>query len=388
MAYNWIENNIGIEGSDLNIWWRLAIILGIVVVAFLVDFLLDKLIIPAIRKITEKTSTNVDDILLNDKVLKSATAIIPPVILTFALPFALRGNVEILVGRLTIIYIVINVCRFVSLFIGALHAVYADKKKNRANSLKGICQTFQIIVWFIGVILIVSILIDKSPVYLIGGLGAFATVMMLIFQDSIKGLVAGIQLTLNDMVQMGDWISMPSRGVDGIVTEITLTTVKVQNFDNTIMTIQPYALITETFQNWKGMSQGGGRCISRSINVDMHSVRFCSDKEFSVWKELGYLPNDSKKTESTNLEAFRNCMESYLRSNKNINPEMTLIVRQLKTGSEGIPLQIYCFTYEKAWAKYENVQAKLIEYMIARMNEFGLYSFQRGGGTDSIVLRK
>lgn len=384
----WIENNIGIEGSELNIWWRLAIILGIIVVAFLVDVILNKLIIPTIRKITEKTSTNVDDILLNDKVLKSATAIVPPVILTFALPFALKSNVEVLATRLTIIYIVINVCRFVSLFIGALHDVYVDKRGSKANSLKGICQTFQIIVWFIGVILIISILIDKSPVYLIGGLGAFATVMMLVFQDSIKGLVAGVQLSLNDMVRLGDWITMPSRGVDGVVTEITLTTVKVQNFDNTIMTIQPYTLITETFQNWKGMQQGAGRCISRSINIDIHSVRLCTDQEFESWKELGYLSKDAKKDEATNLEAFRLYMESWLRHNDRINPNMALMVRQLKAGSEGIPLQIYCFTYIKSWEQYENVQAQLIEYMIAHSNDFGLYVFQRGGGTDSLAIQK
>lgn len=382
----WIERNIGVDNTTLNIWWRLAIVAGIVLAAYLVDFILSRLIVPAIRKITSKTETQADDILLSDKVCRSFSAIIPPIILTFALPFALRGTVQMVIERVTAVYIAINVCRFVTTFIGALHELFIYRGHEKARSLKGLFQTFQVVVWFFGAIAMVSVLINKSPLILLGSLGAFAAVMMLVFQDSIKGLVAGIQLSLNDMVRPGDWIVMSSRGVDGVVTEITLTTVKVQNWDNTIMTIQPYALITDTFQNWKGMSESDGRRISRSVNININSVRFCKMNEFQEWKRKGYLPSTATEETATNLEAFRGFFEQYLRSNAAINSSMTLMVRQLNATSEGIPLQIYCFSRSKVWEEYESLQSQLIEYMLSTMPRFGLYAFQRGSGTDELLF--
>ena len=382
----WIERNIGVDNMSLNIWWRLAIIFGIILAAYLVDFILSKLIIPGIRKITSKTETQADDILLSDKVCKSFSAIIPPVILTFALPFALRGNVQLIIERLTLIYIVVNVCRFLSTLISAFHELFIYRGHEKAKSLKGLFQTIQVSVWFVGAVAMVGILVDKSPLILLGGLGAFATVMMLVFQDSIKGLVAGVQLSVNEMVRPGDWISMPSRNVDGVVTEITLSTVKVRNWDNTVMTIQPYALLTETFQNWKGMKESDGRHITRQVNIDIHSVRFCTKSELTEWKKNGYLPVDAKEGYATNLQAFRSYMENYLRHNKAINHEMTLMVRQLTGSSEGIPLQIYCFSKTKVWEEYEGVQAQLVEFMLSSMSRFGIYPFQRSSGADKLLL--
>lgn len=382
----WIERNIGVDNMSLNIWWRLAIIFGIILAAYLVDFILSKLIIPGIRKITSKTETQADDILLSDKVCKSFSAIIPPVILTFALPFALRGNVQLIIERLTLIYIVVNVCRFLSTLISAFHELFIYRGHEKAKSLKGLFQTIQVSVWFVGAVAMVGILVDKSPLILLGGLGAFATVMMLVFQDSIKGLVAGVQLSVNEMVRPGDWISMPSRNVDGVVTEITLSTVKVRNWDNTVMTIQPYALLTETFQNWKGMKESDGRRITRQVNIDIHSVRFCTKSELTEWKKNGYLPVDAKEGYATNLQAFRSYMENYLRHNKAINHEMTLMVRQLTGSSEGIPLQIYCFSKTKVWEEYEGVQAQLVEFMLSSMSRFGIYPFQRSSGADKLLL--
>lgn len=382
----WIERNIGVDNMSLNIWWRLAIIFGIILAAYLVDFILSKLIIPGIRKITAKTETQADDILLSDKVCKSFSAIIPPVILTFALPFALRGNVQLIMERLTLVYIVVNVCRFLTTLIGAFHELFIYRGHEKAKSLKGLFQTIQVSVWFVGAVAMVGILVDKSPLILLGGLGAFATVMMLVFQDSIKGLVAGVQLSVNEMVRPGDWIAMPSRNVDGVVTEITLSTVKVRNWDNTVMTIQPYALLTETFQNWKGMKESGGRRITRQISIDIHSVRFCTKAELNEWKKNGYLPEDAKEGYATNLQAFRSYMENYLRHNKAINHEMTLMVRQLVGSSEGIPLQIYCFSKTKVWEEYEGVQAQLVEFMLSSMPSFGIYPFQRSSGADKLLL--
>lgn len=384
----WLERNIGVDNIALNIWWRLAIILGIILAAYLADFILSRLIIPGIRKITEKTETQADDIILSEKVCKSFSAIVPPIILTFALPFALKGTTQLLMERLTMVYIVINGCRFISTLVGALHELFVYKGHEKARSLKGLFQTIQVVVWFVGIIVIIGILIDKSPLILLGGLGAFATVMMLVFQDSIKGLVAGVQLSVNEMVRPGDWISMPGRNVDGIVTEITLSTVKVKNWDNTIMTIQPYALLTETFQNWKGMQVSDGRRINRSVNVNAYSVRFCTSLELAEWKNKGYLPKDAKEGFATNLQAYRGYMEKYLRNNPSINHSMTCMVRQLPASEEGIPLQLYCFSYTKVWEEYEEVQSQLIEYMISSMSNFGIYVYQRGSGSDHALFKK
>jgi len=363
---DWFNTNVGSNGSDLEWYWRLAIVLGVVLLAYIVDFLFVKAIIPAIRKITSKTDTQVDDVLLSEKIVRSFSHIIPPIILTFALPFVTQGTLEMIISRLTTIYIIINVTRFLCILIDALfHALILRGKERgkgqaRMHSMKGLVQTLQIFVGAIAVILVVSTLIDKSPAYLISGLGAMAAVLMLVFQDSIKGLVAGFQLMFNDMLEVGDWISIPGRNVDGVVLEIGLTTVKVQNWDNTILTIPPSNLVSETFQNWKGMQQSEGRRLTRSIHVDMHSVAFSADKK------------------ATNLEQFRTQLYDYLKHHPQINAEMTLMVRQLPAGSEGIPVQIYAFTKTKVWEEYEEIQARLVEYALCLLKEYGLRPYQRG----------
>lgn len=381
-----IEQNISGSADELSIWWRLGIIVAIIILAYLADTVITRLFIPGLRKLAAKTETEVDDILLSEKVTTSFSAIIPPIILTFALPYAFEGKMAIIIERLTMIYIVINVCRFIASLISVFHKVLVHKGNEKARSLKGLAQTFQVIVWFLGAIVMVSILLDKSPVFLLGGLGAFATVMMLVFQDSIKGLVAGVQLSVNDMVRPGDWIVMPNRNVDGVVTEISLTTVKVQNWDNTILTIQPYALITDTFQNWKGMSQSNGRRICRTFNVNVLSVRFCTAQELKDWKSKGYLSANAEISTATNLEAFRGYLYNHLRNNKEINTGMTFMVRQKKTDYEGIPIEMYCFSHTKEWEKYEEIQARLVEFAIASAPMFGICIFQRSSGTDKIIL--
>lgn len=361
----WFDANVGSNGSGLEWYWRLAIVLGVFLVAYLVDFLFVKAIIPAIRKITSKTDTQVDDILLSEKVVRSFSHIIPPIVLTFALPFVTMGVLEQVISRLTVIYIIINVTRFLCILISALFQALVlrgkerGKGESRMQSMKGLVQTVQIFVCAIAAILVVSTLIDRSPAYLISGLGAMAAVLMLVFQDSIKGLVAGIQLMFNDMLEVGDWIVVPGRQVDGVVLEIGLTTVKVQNWDNTILTIPPSNLVSETFQNWKGMQQSNGRRLTRSINVDMHSIKFVEG-------------------DKTNLELFRARLYDYLKTNPKINAEMTLMVRQLPAGSEGIPVQIYAFTKTKVWEEYEEIQSCLIEYALCLLKEYGLRPYQRG----------
>lgn len=373
----WLLANVGSDSSQFPLWVRLCIVLGIIILAYLVDLIFSKLIIPLLQRIARKTSTEWDDILLSPRVCHAFSHILPPVILASALPYALQGMLEVIVTRLMLIYIIYNVCIFVTVLMHAIFNIFIHEKQTKASSLRGILQTLQILAWIIGIILMISILMDRSPLYLITGLGAAATVLMLVFQDSIKGLVAGLQLTMNDMLRVGDWICMASRGVDGVVTEITLSTVKVRNWDNTILTIQPYALLTDTFQNWRGMSESDGRRLTRSVNVNMLTVKLLDAHAVSQYQQQGWLPASAKAGQATNLEAYRGCMLARLRQMPEINEQMTLMVRQLPATAEGIPVQVYAFSHTKVWEEYEEIQARIIEYMLALMPEFDILPYQR-----------
>ncbi len=377
----WISKNVGAQGSMLAWYWQCAIVVGVILAAYLVDFIFVKAIIPTLRKITSKTNTQVDDILLSEKVVRSFSKILPPIILTFALPFVTQGTLELVIERLTVIYIIINVTRFLCILVGALFEALVSRgeesgsrSKARMHSMKGLVQTIQIIFSAVAAILIISILLDKSPAYLISGLGAMAAVLMLVFQDSIKGLVASILLMFNDMLEVGDWIVMTPRNVDGVVIEMTLTTIKVRNWDNTSLTIPPYKMLTETFQNWRGMQESDGRRLRRTIQVDVRSVHFLTEKQAKKWNVT--LENGRPMT---NLEVYRKHLYDYLQHSSDINPDMTLMVRQLPATDAGIPVELYAFTRTKVWEEYEEINARLVEYAFATLSQFGLVAYQRGG---------
>ena len=355
---SWLNQNIGDPVGGLSIWWRLGIVALIVVFAYFVDLLFEKVIIPAVKRMTERTAAKWDDILLSERVCNAFSNILPPVILSLALPLVLGGALQLLVARVFAVYIIFSVARFLHVFIGSIHDVFAHRDAVHAGTMKGIWQTLQILMWFVAIILMFSAMFDKNPIYFISGLGAAAAVLMLVFQDSIKGLVAGIQLSFNDMLRPGDWIVMSGRHINGVVTDVTLTTVKVRNWDNTILTVQPYALITETFQNWRGMAEGGGRRVTRAVNIDMHTIRMLDDGR-------------------TNLEAFRHDMLAILRRDPRINSAMTLMVRQLDPTPQGLPIELYCFTHTKVWTEYEDVMASLVERMIATLPAYDLAVYQR-----------
>ena len=376
----WIENTFGMSINEMDTWIRLCVILGIVVFSYLVQLFFSKAIVPLIRKVTLKTKAEWDDIFFDDQVCATFSRILPAIILTAALPFAVDGVLGVLVSRLTLIYIIVTFCLFLTAVIRAIFNLFVYRKEEKAQSLGGIRQTFVIIVWIIGAINIAAVIIDRNPVYLLTGLGAAATILMLVFQDSIKGLVAGIQLSFQDMVRVGDWIEMPSRSANGVVTEITLNTIKVQNWDNTIATVPPYALLQESFLNWRGMQDGAGRRLNRSLNVDVHTIRFLTAKEVSDYIANQQLPADAAKRSGTvtNLEAFRYTMEEHLRQSKEINTDMTFMVRTLDMHSEGIPVELYAFSRTKDWIPYEHIQAQLVEFALASLSQFGLRAYQRG----------
>lgn len=377
---DWLSQTFNLDIDSLSFWVRVAIVTGIILISYLVDLLFVKLIAPIIRRITQRTETELDDILLSDHVINAFSRMLPAIILTAALPFVFTGGIlGILVARATIIYIIITACNFLVALVQAIFGLFVHHKEDKALSLAGIRQTFEIVIWIIGIILIIAIIIDRDPLHLLAGLGAAATVMMFVLQDTIKGLVAGIQLTFQDMLRVGDWIAMPSRDTDGVVIEITLNTVKVRNWDNTITTLPPYALLSESFRNWRGMKEGDGRRFRCCLRVNVNTIALLPAAKVREYVQQGMLPQSALgRAESvTNLEVFRHVMEQQLRHDPDINPNMTLMVRHLPAGTEGIPIELYAFTRTKEWVDFEHIQARLLEYAYSVLPQFGLRPYQR-----------
>lgn len=267
-------------------------------------------------------------------------------------------------------------------------AIYSAVDRQSNVPYLGLAQILKLLDFIVVGILILSMLLDKSPVYLLSGLGALTAVLLLVFKDTILGLVASIQLATNNMVNRGDWIEMPKYGADGAVTEVALTTVKVQNWDNTITTIPTYALISDSFKNWRGMQQSGGRRIKRAIKIDIHSIGFLDEQEIQQLLEQPVLQpffatqqakDLLQQPHLTNLKLFRHYTQWLLQQNPNINQDMTLMVRQLESNEVGLPLEVYCFSSDKVWANYEQIQAEIFETLFATLPLFTLSSFQRLG---------
>ena len=270
----------------------------------------------------------------------------------------------------------------ISAFLNSLYEISNEHETLRNRPLKGIYQMIKLIAFGIGFIVIISIITDSNATSILAGLGASAAVLMLIFKDSLLGLVAGVQLSANDMLRPGDWITMPKYGADGDVIEVSLTTVKVRNFDKTITTIPPYVLVSDSFQNWRGMRDTGGRRIKRSINIDLNTIRFCTEEEKKRLVEKGWIKDNTETEELTNLSAFTSYLQEYLVRHPHTHKELMIMVRQLQPTSEGLPLEIYCFTDTTVWMEYENIQNGIFNHLLAVLPQFGLRAFQRPAGKD------
>ena len=256
------------------------------------------------------------------------------------------------------------------------YELLGSKPKYKKTPLKGIVQIAQIVIYFIGGIVMVAILLDKSPVKLLTGLGALTAVVSFIFKDTILGFVSGIQLSANDMVRTGDWIVVQGTLANGVVIDITLITVKVQNFDNTIVTVPAYSLVTSSFQNWRGMEEGGGRRMTVNLNIDMDCVHFCTPDELERMGAKVQLPAHGEQI--TNLELYRMYLATYIHCHPGINNTILTMVRHMDPTSTGLPVQIYCFTKNTSWAIYEGVKSQITEHAIAVAKDFGLKIFNWG----------
>ena len=374
-----------------------------------------RLLVPITVKITEKTDMKWDDVLFNEYTLRKACLIVPAIVVWMFIPhiFFRSPEIEEILERITAIYITLTSTKLALEVVNSIKLLDVDERSAHHQYLHTFCGVLKIVVWFLSVIVIVSIVINRNPLTLLAGLGATSAILMLVFKDTISGLVAGIRLTSNDMLHKGDWITVDKAGVNGTVEEITLTTVKVRNFDNTIMTITPQTLVDDSFQNWKPMQEGDGRRVMRRVYIDVRSIRRLDQETRQALISRAYFPaseipptlspearptcNDARPTchEATvpgdfvarpsspvarpaevNLTLFRRWADRFLATHPLVNPDMTYMVRQLEATPKGLPVEFYFFLKEKEWKTYENQKDEILEQIYAAIPDFGLRIYQ------------
>ena len=372
------------------------IILGVfvVVLSILSAYISKWIITSPLKKLASKSKVKWDDKLFERKLPNRVSKIVPAVIVYLMLPEVLPQEMFAykFCAKLSILYIVAEVMRTMSGVITFAYDITTSNDRFKDRSLKGIFQVIQLLMIFIGVLIMIAVMIDQSVGTLVAGLGASAAILTLIFKDSFVGLIAGIQLSYNDMLRPGDWITVPGKNVDGDVIEVTLNTVKVRNFDNTITTIPPLTLITDSFQNWRGMSESEGRRIKSAIEIDLYCIEFASEELISYLSEKypiikSYVANrpskDIERGDITNIKLFRVYLENYIKTNSDTAKNATKLVRYLAPSSEGLPLELYFFSANKDWAYYENFASDVMDHIIAVMPDFELKPYQRASGVDN-----
>lgn len=335
-----------------------------------------RLLVPLILHVERKTSVGWVHHLFNKEVLLSTCRILPAIWVASVLPlvFFEYPIVEEILRRLTGIYITVTVVKTLLLFIDSFKRFDNNRRSATRQYFESFGSVIKIMLLIIAVVVIIAILLDRNPKTLLIGLGSASAIMMLVFKDTIEGLVAGIRLTSNDMLHKGDWITVPKANADGTVEEMTLTTVKIRNFDNTIVTVSPKTLVDESFQNWIGMQESEGRRVSRQIYIDFGSIRPLSSDDLVILKTLK--PDVKACVGDINLTVFRRHVENYLRGLPEVNTNMTLMVRQLKNSNAGLPIDVYFFLKEKEWITFEHQMAEIMEHVYAAVTVFGLRIYQ------------
>lgn len=353
----------------------------VALIAWLVYMLCVKVLAPITVRITRRTDVVWDDYLLNPQVLRSACHVVPAIVVWLLMPplFFAYPIIQALLMKATAIYITVAAMRLVVAFISSLKLFDTnnDTRSAAQQYFHSFCGVLKIIMLFLGVIIIISIVIDRSPLTLLAGLGATSAVLMLVFKDSITGLVAGIRLTSNNMVRKGDWITMDKAGANGVVEDITLSTVKVRNFDQTIVTVPPQKLIEDSFQNWQGMQEGIGRRVKRVLYIDFRSIAIVNDELKQKLAADGLMKKEEMRGEVVNLTLFRRYMDRWLAQRDDVVKEATYFVRQLEPTANGLPIEIYFFLKQKEWKTYENHLAEIMERMYALVPVFGMRIYQR-----------
>ncbi|MGD7653660.1 MAG: mechanosensitive ion channel family protein [Verrucomicrobiales bacterium] len=386
-------------------------LLLVLLAAFAVYFIALRIVVRLIRAAVKRTENTWDDELVHSRVFRWIAQLVPGMVLWVGGQAVLRDpTASDIVRILAEVYIIVCSILTLNSVLNVCERIYRRFPVSREVPIKGFIQVFKILLFVAGTIFVVASVIGKSPVLIFSGLGALTAVMMLIFKDSILGLVAGVQLSANRMIARGDWIEMPKFGADGDVIDVALTTVKVQNFDKTITTIPTYALISDSFRNWRGMSESGVRRIKRNLLLDMNSVRLLDPPSVERFRKIRLLRDylDTKKKELdewnrqfpdeeigepvnaralTNLGTFRAYIGEYLKVHPRISKNHTLLVRQLQPTEHGLPIEIYVFTNDNRWIEYEGIQSDIFDHLLAVLPEFGLNVFQAPSGADLKALK-
>ena len=385
---------------------QLGLLIIVLLLAWLVNFITKRVILRVVRRVVKKSKTQWDDILSQRHVFTRLSHLAPAIVINYFAPVVFIGTVVSaqFMQVSAVIYMLVIGMLVINSFLDSVSDICHTYDFSRKVPIHGLMQVIKIIVFITGGIVILGMIIDKDPTKMLTGFGAMTAVITLIFKDAILGFVAGIQISANNMVHLGDWIEMPKYGADGDVIDISLTTVKVQNWDKTISTIPAYSLISDSFKNWRGMKESGGRRIKRAINLDMNTVRFCNPMMLDKFRHIEHIADyiDAKQTEidayntanhidhtelvngrrMTNVGTFRAYVIAYLKNHPKINQNMTFLVRQLHPTECGLPIEIYVFSSDTVWANYEAIQADIFDHILAVIPEFGLRVFQNPTGSD------
>ena len=380
-----------------------ALLLG----AWVANWLTRQVLLRVVGRLAQASPSHWDDALMSRRVLARLANVVPALIVLAGIR-AVPGLPELLVTvvrNVALAYVALTIAMAIGNLLNALNDIYEkNSQRARERPIKGYLQLLKLIVYIVAAVLIIASLINRSPLVLLTGLGAMTAVVLLVFKDTILSLVASVQLSSNDMLRVGDWIEMPSQGADGDVIDISLHTVKVQNWDKTISTIPTHRLISESFRNWRGMTESGGRRIKRALLIDQNSVRFLDQAERDHLRRIALIDDylDDQRAElqeynakleaagkdpvnnrrATNLGTFRAYVTAYLRAHPGVKQDMTLMVRQLAPGPTGLPMEIYCFSADVGWVAYENLAGDIFDHLLAVLPEFGLRLQQQPGGAD------
>lgn len=371
----------GVEPKFANMFDETIIAVLMIAVSIGLDYLCQAIFVGGMRHYTRRSPHRWNTLLMQRKVIHHLIHILPGILVYFLLPLAFVRGKEILdiSQKICMVYIIAAVLLTINGLLLVMLDVYNTKDTQKNRPVKGFVQVLQVLLFFIGGIIIIAVLVNKSPMSLFAGLGASAAVLMLVFKDSILGFVAGVQLSANDMLRIGDWIQLPNDVANGTVEEITLNTVKIRNWDKTISTVPPYTLVNNSFQNWRGMRESDGRRVNKNIYLDMTTLKFCTPEDLDAIRKNVPLMADYQPAEGevpTNSQLYRIYIERYLRSLPIVNQDMDLILSQKEPTTYGVPIQVYFFSRNKVWREYERIQSDIFDHLLVMVGKFDLKLYQ------------
>lgn len=371
----------GVDPKLANMFDETIIAVLMIGVSIGLDYLCQAIFVGGMRHYTKRAPHQWNTLLMKRRVVHHLIHILPGILVYFLLPLAFVRGKEILEfsQKICAVYIIAAILFTINGLLLVMLDVYNARDKQKNRPMKGFVQVLQVLLFFIGGIVIIAVLVNKSPMTLFAGLGASAAVLMLVFKDSILGFVAGVQLSANDMLRIGDWIQLPNGVANGTVEEITLNTVKIRNWDETISTVPPYTLVNNSFQNWRGMQESGGRRVNKNIYLDMTTLKFCTPEDLDAIRKNVPLMADYQPAEGevpTNSQLYRIYIERYLRSLPVVNQDMDLIISQKEPTTYGVPIQVYFFSRNKVWREYERIQSDIFDHLLAIVGKFDLKLYQ------------